>query len=108
MGDVIAQIVVMVVVPLVLGMGVFGLFAPIVCYRRWTGGWKFAAGIPVAIMALVVLNILVGLMLDPSSHNLFPFEIAMAGAVNSAIMIVLILLRRREARAGAPRGPTAP
>ena len=44
-------------------------------------------------MSLVLLNILVGVTLDPTSHNLWPFEVAMWGAGSVAVMLLLFLLR---------------
>src|SRR5690606_12281669 len=60
---------------------------------RWRGPWRLAAAVPALVMTLVVLNILVGVMIDPTSHNLWPFEVAMWGAGCTAVMLVLFLLR---------------
>lgn len=78
----------------VLGLGLLGIVAPFVALRRWSGGWRLAAAVPLAIIALVLLNIMVGVAIDPTSHNLFPFEILMAGMVSGGLMIALWLARR--------------
>ncbi|MFZ7094948.1 hypothetical protein ACOPJQ_13030 [Luteimonas dalianensis] len=78
----------------VLGLAVFSLVAPIVAIRRWRGGWRLAAALPLAIMALVLLNIVVGVAIDPTSHNLWPFELLMAGMACVGIMLALWLARR--------------
>ena len=70
---------------------------------RWRGPWRLAAAVPALVMTLVVLNILVGVMIDPTSHNLWPFEVLMWGLASLAIMVVLALARwigRRRQKAG--------
>jgi hypothetical protein len=42
---------------------------------------------------VVLLNIVVGVTLDPTSHNLWPFEVAIWGAGSVAVMLLLFLLR---------------
>lgn len=41
------------------------------------------------MMAVVVLRIVVDGFRDPTSHNLFPFEILLAGSASTAVMTVL-------------------
>ena len=69
---------------------------------RWRGGWRIAAAVPAAIMAFVVLRILVGVLVDPTSHNLWPFEIIMAGMLGLGMLLALWLVRRMTG-AGAGR-----
>lgn len=66
---------------------------PIRAVRRWRGGWRTAALVPLAVMGFVVLRILVGTSMDPTSHNLWPFEVAMAGMVSVGAMVALVLAR---------------
>ena len=61
---------------------------------RWRGGWRAGAAVPVAIMAFVVLRIVVDTARDPTSHNLWPFEIVMWGGACVAFMLVLKFARR--------------
>lgn len=71
-----------------------GLAAPIWAMRRWRGGWRLAAAIPLALLGFVVLRILAGTATDPTSHNLWPFEILLAGLTGLGILAVLALARR--------------
>ena len=48
---------------------------PLRARTKWKGPWKQVANLPLIMLTLVVLNILIGITLNPSSHNLFPFEI---------------------------------
>lgn len=66
---------------------------PIRAVRRWRGGWRTAALVPLAVMGFVVLRIFVGTLMDPTSHNLWPFELAMAGVVSVGAMMALVLAR---------------
>lgn len=77
-----------------LATGIFGFVAPALGLRRWRGGWRIAAAVPAAMMGFVVLRLVLGVMIDPSSHNLWPFEILMAGGLSSVIMLVLFLARK--------------
>lgn len=77
-----------------LALAVVGIGAPLWAIRRWHGGWRLAAMVPAALMAFVVLRIVVGVALDPSSHNLWPFEIAMAAGISAVVMLALVVVRR--------------
>jgi hypothetical protein len=71
-----------------------GLAAPMWGLWKWRGGWRMAAAVPGVLMAFIVLRILLGTAIDPTSHNLWPFEILMVGAVSLCIMIALTIARR--------------
>jgi membrane protein DedA with SNARE-associated domain len=55
------------------------------------------AALPALWIAFVVLRIVVGTALDPTSHNLWPFEILMA-SVASLVLIGLMALTKRWQR----------
>lgn len=74
-------------------VGVIGLVWPVLAWRRWQGGWRIAALVPAAWIGFVILRIIVGGLLDPTSHNLWPFEILMTGASCLAVMLTLSLVR---------------
>lgn len=84
-----------------LALGVGGVVLPVRALVRWRGGWRLAAGLPAALMGFVVLRVIVGVAADPTSHNLWPFEILIAGLVSAVIMVVLTLVRK-AARVNAP------
>lgn len=79
---------------LMLAIGIVGVAAPFWSMRRWSGGWKIAAAIPAVVMAFVILRILVDTARDPTSHNLWPFEILMWSAASLATIGVLKLARK--------------
>lgn len=75
-------------------IGVLGFAWPAWGLWRWRGPWRLAAVIPAAIMSFVVLRLIVGTSIDPTSHNLWPFEILQAGVLSLVIMAVLAVARR--------------
>jgi hypothetical protein len=77
-----------------LAIGVLGFAAPAWGLWHWRGGWRVAAAVPAALMAFVVLRIVVGTAFDPTSHNLWPFEVLMTGALSVAITIGVVVARR--------------
>ena len=68
--------------------------------QRNPAKWRAATIVPVAIMGFVVLRIVIDLARDPTSHNLWPLEIVLAGLVSTALMGIAMFLRwllgRRE------------
>lgn len=65
---------------------------------KWRGRWRIAAAAPAALMAFVVLRIALGVASDPTSHNLWPFEILQFGALSVLAMGGLALARRFSRR----------
>lgn len=51
-------------------------------------GLEMAAAVPAAMMAFIVLRIVVDGFRDPTSHNLFPFEILLAGSASTAMTVL--------------------
>jgi hypothetical protein len=82
----------------VLAIGIGGIALPVRVMRRWKGGWGVAAGLPALWVGFVVLRIAVGTALDPTSHNLWPFEILYASVVSLAALAAMTLARRVIAR----------
>ena len=78
----------------VLAIGVGGIALPIRAMRRWQGGWRFAAAVPAGWVGLVVLRIALGTALDPTSHNLWPFEVLQASVVSLVLIGAMTLGRR--------------
>jgi hypothetical protein len=79
---------------LMLGALIAGFAVPAWALWKWQGGWRVAAAVPVVLMAFVVLRIMWGTSRDPTSHNLWPFEILIFGVVSLAIMGALVVARR--------------
>lgn len=78
----------------VLALLVVGAAAPLWGVWKWRGGWRIAAAVPALVMAFVIGRIVVDTALDPTSHNLWPFEILMWGGASAVVMGVLALVRR--------------
>lgn len=86
---------------IVLGLLIASVWLPVRALRRWHGGWRMAAVVPLALMGFVVLRIAVGVSMDATSHNLWPFEILQVGLLSIAIIVVLTVMRKRAGGDGA-------
>jgi hypothetical protein len=84
----------LVVMPLFLALVLACVGAPVWALWKWRGWWRLAAVVPFAVMAFVVARIVVDTARDPTSHNLWPFEILYSGAAGLALIVVLALVRR--------------
>jgi len=60
---------------------------------RWRGAWRWAASLPLLVVLWVVGNIVMEIRVDPTSHNLWPFEVL--GVVVIAIAALGVLELRR-------------
>jgi hypothetical protein len=74
--------------------GLAGIAAPAWGMWRWRGGWRLAAAVPAVMIAFVILRIVIGASIDPTSHNLWPFEILMVSGLSLAVMAALKLARK--------------
>jgi hypothetical protein len=79
---------------LILALFVASIGVPVWSVWKWRGGWRIAAALPAGVVLFVVLRIVVDTTRDPTSHNLWPFEILEFGIVALAIVAALKLLRR--------------
>jgi hypothetical protein len=77
----------------VLGLLVVGAGAPLWGVWKWRGGWRIAAAVPALMMAFVIGRIVIDTARDPTSHNLWPFEILMWGGASAVAMGALALFR---------------
>jgi hypothetical protein len=78
----------------VLALFIASVSVPLWSVWKWHGGWRVAATMPVAIILFVVLRIVIDTTRDPTSHNLWPFEILQFGVVALLIVGGLKLARR--------------
>lgn len=78
----------------VLTAGLLGFALPAWGVWCWHGAWRIAAVVPAAMMTFVIIRIVVDGLRDPTSHNLFPFEILTAGLLSVGMMAMLYLAHR--------------
>lgn len=62
--------------------------------RHWNGWWRVAALFPGALFLLVILNIVIGTMIDKTSHNLWPMELVMWSTGGIGYLGILVLIRK--------------
>ncbi len=80
---------------LVLALLLAGIAVPIWSVWKWQGGWRLAAAVPAALIGFVVLRIIFDTSRDPTSHNLWPFEILQFGTVALIAIGIMKFIRRR-------------
>jgi hypothetical protein len=81
----------------VLALLVAGISVPLWSVWKWRGGWRMAAAVPACAILFVVAQIVLDTASDPTSHNLWPFEILQVG-VTSLLFVGLLKLMRRFKR----------
>ncbi len=77
-----------------LAIGVAGIAVPLWSWWKWRGAWRVAAAVPAAAVLFVILRIIVDTSRDPTSHNLWPFEVLMCSAAALAGIGALKVARR--------------
>jgi hypothetical protein len=85
---------------IMLVLGLAGLVVPVWSAWKWQGGWRIAALVPAGVVGFVVARIVFETAHDPTSHNLWPFEIIIFGG-GALVAIVVLKLARRIAGVGA-------
>jgi hypothetical protein len=60
----------------------------------WSGPYQIAAGLPVCLWLLWLLRLGVDLSHDPTSHNLFPLEIAIYATASLIYLGMVAAVRR--------------
>lgn len=70
------------------------LIWPLVQAWLWRGVWRVLAFGPALFMGFVLVKLVVDVTRDPSSHNLWPFELIVMGFVSVCLTAGLILLKR--------------
>jgi hypothetical protein len=61
--------------------------------RAWHGVWRWLAAAPLLLAGADVILILASTAVDPTSHNLWPLELAMILALGLPVVGVLWLVR---------------
>jgi hypothetical protein len=80
--------------PLLFGLPLAYGWQQLRVLRRWPGGWRLAAAMPLPGWGVWAGSFAHDVSRDPTSHNLFPFEILMCAAVAALYLGGLALLRR--------------
>jgi hypothetical protein len=83
-------------IPVILAAALFfgAIFLDVVLIRRWRGWWRGAACLPIAVLVAWAVFIVVSILREPSSHNLWPLELILWAAGALAALGLLALLKR--------------
>ncbi len=76
-----------------------GLAAPAWAYRKWSGGWRAAAAVPLLLMGFAIVRLLIDTAIDPTSHNLWPLELGMF-AIGALVITGVLAIGRRVTSTG--------
>lgn len=68
---------------------------PLAALRQWSGGWRIAALLPLALLVLWVAVIALSRMTDSNSHRLWPFEIFSWAMLNMIYMVAVMTYKRK-------------
>jgi hypothetical protein len=82
----------------VLGLLVAGIAGPAWGVWKWRGPWRLAASLCALPLLFTLARIVVDTARDPTSHNLWPFEILMVGGAGLAAFAVVALVKRLKGR----------
>ena len=66
----------------------------VVCLYRWRGWWRLTAALPLVALAAWAVVIVVSVLRDPTSHNLWPMELVLWGAGGLAYLGIVALTKR--------------
>lgn len=72
----------------------------IITVRRWQKTWRILALLPGIAMLVVILNIVIGVWRDRTSHNLWPFEIILWSAGGLVFLGVLFVIKKIVKKVG--------
>ena len=82
------------IVTVLFAVLILGAALPIAAIVNWDGGWRIGAWAALAIYALPILNIVIGVVIDPTSHNLWPLELIGFALVSIAACAGLYLVKK--------------
>src|SRR5687768_1102020 len=69
------------------------LAAEVFALVRWRGIWRLVGLLPLFIVGFIVVRIVVDTQADPTSHNLWPFEVVMWSFLGLVFLGVLFGIR---------------
>ncbi|NJM92762.1 MAG: hypothetical protein HC861_09180 [Rhodospirillaceae bacterium] len=61
--------------------------------RAWQGVWRWLAAAPLLLVGADVVLILASTAIDPTSHNLWPLELAMIAVIGLPVVALLWIVR---------------
>lgn len=82
-----------IMLALLAGLSLSYVVAQYFALKRWTGGLRIAAAMPLPLWLVWGAVLVADLLRDPTSHNLFPFEILLGAIVALLYLAFLRLVR---------------
>lgn len=81
------------------------LAAPLVALWRWRGDWRLGAAVALAAWAVKIALVVRDVAADPTSHNLWPLELAMF-ALGPGLWLLILWIARAVTGAGRGAAPS--
>jgi hypothetical protein len=78
---------------IVVSIAIVVLGPQIWAIRVWQGVWRWLAAAPLLLVGADLVLILASTAIDPTSHNLWPLELAMLALIGLPVVGVLWLVR---------------
>src|SRR5687767_865477 len=82
-----------IVMLLICALVVCFLAAEVFALVSWRGIWRLIALLPLFMVSFIVVRIVVDTQADPTSHNLWPFEVVVWSLLALAFLGVLVGIR---------------
>lgn len=67
---------------------------PVAAMKQWSGNWRIAAIVPIAILMLWIAIIVIGRIESPESHRLWTLEIFGWAMLNMVYMVSVMTVKR--------------
>ena len=90
----------MLIGPVLFGIPVLAIIFSVMAIKRWQGNWRYAGGLPLGIFGIWAGILIVSVIIDPTSHNLWPFEMMIWAAGTLVYLAVLFVVRKLFAGPG--------
>ena len=84
----------MLIMPLLFGIPLLAIVLCIVAMILWKGIWRLAGGVPLVLFGIWLVNFLIDVTKDPTSHNLWPFELLYWAAFAWVWLIVWFVVKK--------------
>lgn len=88
----------MLIMPLLFGTPLLALLLCVIAAIRWQGRWRFAGVVPLLLFGVWLAKFLFDVARDPTSHNLWPFEMLYWAGLTFVWLVVWFVVKKGAER----------